>query len=60
MKFLVEFDCDGAAFDDPIPEIVTRLRVVADIVETEDSEFSTYHVFDSNGNRIGFAMLEKD
>lgn len=60
MRFRMEFDCDNVAFDDPIPEIVRIIRNVADIVETEETEFYPYTIFDGNGNQIGSATLEKD
>ena len=59
MRFLVEIDCDNAAFeDDPSCEVANLLRKVVRAVEKDGSQEG--RLADSNGNTCGSYRYEED
>jgi hypothetical protein len=57
MRFLVEIDCDNAAFeDDPACEVANILRKVVRAVEKDGSQEG--RLSDSNGNTCGSYKYE--
>lgn len=59
MKFKIEFDCDGAAFDEyPEDEIVRILGRISKSLK--DGYLTGGRVMDINGNPIGQWSLSED
>lgn len=57
MRFVVEINCDNAAFeDDPACEVANMLRKVARAVEKDGSQGGK--LADSNGNTCGHFKYE--
>jgi len=53
MKFVLEIDCDNAAFDeDPVPEVI---RILAETVGKLADGGRSVVLVDSNGNSVGRA-----
>lgn len=64
MKFLVQIDCDNAAFDDRNAEVARILHELANKVKCGDvdnhigrTQYRTLH--DINGNSVGGATYQK-
>ncbi len=58
MRFIVEIDCDNAAFeDDPACEVANILRKVVRAVEKDGSQGGRLR--DSNGNTCGSYKYEE-
>lgn len=63
-KFVIEIDLGNSAFDpDPSFEVARILNTTARKLDEDD--FSSphgfeYFLFDSNGNKVGFATLKED
>jgi hypothetical protein len=58
MRFLVEIECDNAAFeDDPSCEVARLLRLIARGVEKDGSQEGGLR--DSNGNSCGSYKYEE-
>lgn len=54
----IEIRMDNAAFEDPteLPRILKKTAKFADILNAGDS----FHLYDTNGNKVGFIRMEED
>jgi hypothetical protein len=61
MKFALEIDCNNAAFDDDVSEVVDILNHFAIKLASERPPIGA-RIFlrDINGNRVGFAQFIED
>lgn len=57
MTFKLEIDCDNAAFENPIDEIVRLLHKTAERLERDGQTFTGCKLLDFNGNSVGKADL---
>jgi hypothetical protein len=55
MKFIIEMDCDNAAFHPNARDEIAR--ILRDAVKRLDRERAS--LFDINGNRVGFWRIEQ-
>jgi hypothetical protein len=60
MKFIVEIDCENDAFKPrPQPEVASILQQLAERVDAHPgNELPSLSIMDSNGNRVGHAILQ--
>ena len=60
MKYVIEIDCENAAFEEePAREIVRILRHVADQLAWEYVPHDVIQLRDLNGNRVGRAVYSE-
>lgn len=60
MRFVLQFNCDNAAFEDDLNAAIAKvLRHCANLVEDHNCGMSRY-IKDRNGNGIGFFRVEED
>ena len=60
MKFKLEIDCDGAAFEDDAADEINRILNSLDERLPRMAKSQAINLFDINGNSVGRAWFEGD